>query len=378
MMKGNSENHLEHLTSLLIALRLASKGGRRLEKQLVSYLINQEMQQVLDLEQAVPDSFRVDADRVLHRCTELCLKVIPFSAPDYPERLRQIPDPPGLLFVAGGLRPEYHTLDCLGVGIVGTRRASAYGKRVAAEISAELTSRGGFVVSGLALGVDGAAHAGAVEKVRELASISTNTLAGIAVLGCGLGQIYPASHRQLARALREAGGVIISEYLPDDRGFPQNFLERNRLISGLSDLTIVVEAPERSGALSTVRHALEQGREVMSVPGNIDSELSRGSNQLIRGGCAVFTTVADIFELNTQFGERLHEPLTAIPPDTPPPLLQLIHSRGKISLEEISLTLGLPPEQIRQQLTLLELENKLHFHYDGHYSTREFIDTIGR
>jgi len=173
------------------------------------------------------------------------------------------------------------------VAIVGSRKPTAYGREVTYRLAYDLAKRGIIIVSGLAIGIDSIAHKAALEA----GGIT------LAVIASGLDNIYPATHRSLADAIIGANGAIISEYTPDTLARNFQFLERNRIVSGLSDAVIVTEAAVRSGTLSTVAHALEQGREVFVVPGNINSPLSAGCNNLIKQGAHVITCVDDILEV---------------------------------------------------------------------------------
>lgn len=197
---------------------------------------------------------------------------------DYPFLLKEISDPPPYLYLKGNL-PESHKV----IAVVGSRRASDYGLSVTARLVRELAEQGVTIVSGLAMGVDAAAHRGALQ-----ASGAT-----VGVLGCGIDLIYPAENRQLYRQM-EMNGAIISEFSPGTQPDATNFPRRNRIISGMSRGVLVVEAAERSGSLITARFALEQGREVFAVPGNINFRASRGTNSLIKQGAKLVETVADI------------------------------------------------------------------------------------
>ena len=203
--------------------------------------------------------------------------------PGYPPLLAQLHDPPGRLWMRGG------TADLLArpaVAIVGARSCSAYGAQVARTLARELAAAGIVVVSGLARGIDGEAHRGALEA----------TGATVAVLGCGIDRDYPARHAELARRLVEAGGLVVAEYEPGVEPAPWRFPARNRIIAGLALATVVVEARESSGALITVDFALELGREVFAVPGEITSSLAAGTNRLIRQGAAPLLEVDDVFD----------------------------------------------------------------------------------
>ena len=212
--------------------------------------------------------------------------------PDYPPLLSRIDDPPGLLFVRGTLLPQ----DSLAVAIVGSRHATDYGLRVAERLGGDLARAGYTVVSGLARGIDAAAHRGALAAGGRT----------IAVLGSGVLEVYPPEHEDLATAVTEAGAVISEQpplASPQRGAFPQ----RNRIVSGLSLGVIVVQASERSGALITARLAGEQGREVFAVPGPIDGRMSRGCHRLIRDGAKLVERVDDVLE---EFGP-LFETTTA-------------------------------------------------------------------
>ncbi|MFH1037937.1 MAG: DNA-processing protein DprA [PVC group bacterium] len=212
---------------------------------------------------------------------KLGLTILTVFDPGYPANLKEIYDPPVILYVSGRLIPE----DKPALAVVGSRRASQYGLQSARKLSYQLASRGFTVVSGLARGIDTAAHRGALTAGGRT----------IAVLGSGLGNIYPPENRKLAEEIAAAGAVI-SEFpvraVPDRQNFPL----RNRLVSGLSLGVLVVEAARRSGALITARLAMDQGRPVMAVPGRIDSFAARGVNSLIQDGAKMVSEVDDILE----------------------------------------------------------------------------------
>ena len=201
------------------------------------------------------------------------------SHPDYPRALKDIPTPPPILFVRGELRET----DKLGVGIVGSRRATPYGRAIAHKLARELVGHGLTIISGGAIGIDAAAHQGALDGGGRT----------LAIIGCGLDVDYPQANRAMFDKI--AGqGAIISEYPFGSQPEAWRFPQRNRVISGMAQGVLVVEAPESSGALNTVRHALEQGRPVLSVPGNIDRPASVGTNNLIKEGATPITETGDI------------------------------------------------------------------------------------
>ena len=222
-----------------------------------------------------------DPDSFLRELNERGLRWIARSDPAFPPRLRSIHDPPPGLFVRGAA-----PLDLLArtsVAIVGARACSGYGESVAFTLGRELAAAGVVVVSGLARGIDGLAHRGALE---------TGTT--VAVLGCGIDRDYPRTHAPLAAKIADRG-LIVSEYPPGVEPAPWRFPARNRIVAGLTRATVVVEARERSGALITADLALEEGREVLAVPGEITSRLSRGTNHLLRLGATPVTCVCDVF-----------------------------------------------------------------------------------
>lgn len=200
---------------------------------------------------------------------------------EIPDRLQTIPKPPVQLFVRG--TPLEQLLDKPFVAIVGSRKVSNYGKEVTWQLATDLARRGVVIISGLALGIDGLAHRAAVEAGGQT----------VAVMACGIETVYPGSHRALAERIVKTGGSLISEHPGSQRAYKVSFLERNRLIAGLSDAVIIPEATDRSGSLNTARHASEQGRPVFAVPGAITSPLSTGTNLLIQTGRAGLITSAN-------------------------------------------------------------------------------------
>jgi len=198
----------------------------------------------------------------------------------FPSLLREIPYPPFGIYIKGVLPKP----DQLAIAIVGTRRATPDGKSLARRFAAELARAEAAVISGLAFGIDSAAHEGCLEVCGTT----------IAVLACGLVEIYPRNNEPLAKKILACGGAIISEYPPEMPAYPSRFLERNRIVSGLSKGTLVIEAPERSGALATARFALEQNRDVFVTPGPVMHPNFKGSHALIRQGAELVTQPEDI------------------------------------------------------------------------------------
>ena len=273
---------------------------------------------------------RFDRRAYLERLAAAGHRFLPRSSPDFPPLLRAIHDPPAGLFLRGVAKPEL--LAQPAVAIVGARASSGYGSSVARALGRELAAAGLVVVSGLARGIDAEAHRGALEARGTT----------VAVLGCGIDRDYPAAHAELARRVAEAG-VIASEYAPGVEPAPWRFPARNRIVAGLCAATIVVEARERSGALITADFALEEGREVFAVPGEITSSLSAGTNALLKLGAAPLTSAGDVL---TSFGiEPEAEPAEASP------LLELLPA----SADELVRRTGLGASEIARALVELEL-----------------------
>ena len=233
------------------------------------------------------------AESVLEACRRENLHVLTFQDAAYPSKLKNIADPPILLYYKGNL-PDLDSLPV--VGVVGTRKASAYGMQTAKRMGYQIAKCGGIVVSGMAYGIDGMAMSGAL----------TAGAVTVGVLGCGADLIYPLSNRALFRDV-EAYGCILSEFAPGTQPAKWTFPKRNRIISGLSNGVLVVEAPEGSGALITANHALEQGRDVFVVPGNIDQPGFVGSHRLLRDGATLVSSGWDILsEYTALYPNQIH------------------------------------------------------------------------
>lgn len=235
------------------------------------------------------------AERVLEECAKQEITVISMQDANYPERLRQIYHPPILLFARGHL-PDMD--DEVAIAFVGTRKCSAYGIRVTDQIAAEIAAAGGLIVSGMALGIDAAAHSAALREGAKT----------VAVLGCGVDICYPRQNRRLMHEIIE-NGAVISEYIPGTAPDRQNFPARNRILSGISLGVLVAEAPERSGALITATLAAEQGRDVFAIPGDISNLCSRGANRLIADGAKLVLSGEDVLnEYRNEFARKIRTP----------------------------------------------------------------------
>ena len=260
--------------------------------------------------------------------------------PSYPTLLRELHDPPPMLYVRG----EADELAAPGVAVVGARACSAYGAQVARALARDLAAAGIVVVSGLARGVDGEAHRGALESGGRT----------IAVLGCGIDRDYPRSHAELARRIVSSGAVV-SEYGPGVEPAPWRFPARNRIIAGLCRATLVIEARERSGALITADFALEEGREVLAVPGEITSMLSAGTNALLRLGATPVTCVEDVLE---SYGlERVSANRVSLGPTAEKLLARL--GDGALTADEVVRASGVQPGDGAAALVELELAGRV-------------------
>ncbi len=223
----------------------------------------------------------IDSEAEIDLCRRERIAILTEADAGYPRMLREIPDPPGVLFLCGAILPR----DRLAVAIVGTRHASSYGLKQAERLAASLARAGLTIVSGLARGIDSAAHRAALEAGGRT----------LAVLGSGVLNIYPPEHVRLAEEVLAAGAVL-SEAPPRAEPLAGAFPQRNRIISGLALGTVIVEAGRQSGALITARHAMEQGREVFAVPGRVDSRSSQGCHRLIRDGAKLVESADDVLE----------------------------------------------------------------------------------
>ena len=244
--------------------------------------------------ESMMDKDLTGCEAVLEQCRERGIHILTFQDAAYPARLKNIPDPPMVLYYKGSL-PAFDELPV--IGVVGTRKASAYGLTAAKRLGYQIAACGGCVVSGMASGIDGAAMKGALT--------AGGTVVGI--LGCGADVVYPASNRWLY-ADTEKYGCLLSEFPPGTAPLGRNFPRRNRIISGLSCGVLVVEAPEKSGALITARLSADQGRDVFVVPANIDVETAVGSNALMRDGAIPVSSGWDILsEYRYQFPGKIRE-----------------------------------------------------------------------
>lgn len=234
------------------------------------------------IETILNEEYRKNLDKYIEYMEREKINIITVADKEYPEKLKQINDCPMYLYVKGNL----DLLNKKSIAMVGSRKCTSYGKIVAKNISNKLAKNNFVVVSGLAKGIDTFSHIGALENEKST----------IAVLGSSIDNIYPNENINLAKKIIEKNGLIMSEYVIGSKPERLNFPARNRIISGISDGVLVIEAREKSGALITVDFALEQGKEIFAVPGNINNIYSKGSNQIIKEGAKLVNCVEDILE----------------------------------------------------------------------------------
>jgi DNA processing protein len=318
----------------------------------------------LGLKQATIDALRKPEERLITRDLEWCEAannhIITCHDPNYPVLLAQLPDPPPLLYIHG----DVSLLSEPQLAMVGSRNPSSSGQQTAVDFARHLASAGLVITSGLALGIDAAAHQGALD-----ANAPT-----IAVMGTGLDRVYPARHRDLARRIAEQGSLV-SEFPIGTSPHPGNFPQRNRIISGLSLGTLVVEAAIRSGSLISARYALEQGREVFAIPGSIHNPLARGCHHLIREGAKLVETAQDVIDELGSLAAACST-LPGVVEETTRPqqlgeeYLQLLDSIDfdPTSIDQLVERSGLTPAEVSSMLLQLELSGHIGSNPGGRYN----------
>ena len=285
---------------------------------------------------------RLDPDAEMETLERQGVHTLTWEDPGYPPRLKEIYDLPPVLFVKGTLLPE----DERSVAVVGTRRATAYGREASNQLTIDLARSGVTIISGLARGIDAIAHRAALETGGRT----------IAVMGNGLDIMYPPEHASLAAQVAEHG-ALVSEHPLGTRPEAKNFPRRNRIISGMALGTLVIEAPEGSGAIWTVRHALEQNREVFCIPGSIFSPNSRATNLLIQQGAKLVLDYKDVLEeLNLAgIGEQLPIPALFSPSDKTEASLLGYLTYDPVHIDEVGRLSGLPMATVSSTLAMMEL-----------------------
>ncbi|MDP1546298.1 MAG: DNA-processing protein DprA [Anaerolineales bacterium] len=284
----------------------------------------------------------VDLNQVWAKIEAQGIKILTWADEEYPSRLREIDQPPPVLYVRG----EYLQDDLFAVAVVGTRKVTPYGRQLTEEIASFLAANGITVVSGLARGVDAIAHQTALRAGGR----------SIGILGSGVDKIYPPEHRALAEQMMERG-AIISDYAVGTPPDASNFPPRNRIISGLSLAVVVIEAAETSGALITAEFAAEHGREVFAVPGSIFAPQSKGTNRLIQKGALPLLTPDDLMQALdiTRIGEH-KSARKVLPADETEALVLSVLSREPLHVDEIRNQANLPIEKVSATLALMELK----------------------
>ena len=321
---------------LLFVLALSFKKGfgfRRIKKLLEKYgsLKIGVREEKIELSEELKR-----AEQEIKKAEKLEVRIVPFTSKNYPEKLLKISQPPVVLYVKGELKEEP------AVAIVGSRRCSSYGRSVAFRLGKFLSENGITVISGLALGIDSAAHRGALSGGGKT----------VAVLGSSVDMVYPFENKPLAERIVDRDGAVISEFPLETKARKEFFPRRNRIVSGLSDCVVVVEAAEKSGTFITVNYALEQGKEVLAVPGSIDSPFSRGTNRLIKEGAPPLTDFSDIFEIVPQLKKAKENKEV---PEELAGIYSLLLEKP-LTADQISQLTGKSPQEISIILTKLELK----------------------
>jgi len=310
------------------------------------------------IERVIQAREKMDLEKIWEQIARQGIQILTWEDEAYPSRLKEIDQPPPVLYVRGEYLPE----DAFAVALVGTRRVTPYGRQITEEIAAFLAANGMTVISGLARGVDAIAHTAALKAGGRT----------LGILGSGVDRIYPPEHRALAEQMMERG-AIISDYAPGTPPEASNFPPRNRIISGLSLAVVVIEAGETSGALITAEFAAEQGREVFAVPGSILAPQSKGTNKLIQQGALPLLNASDLMQaLNlTRVGEQ-KAARKALPADAVEAQLLAVLGEQPVHVDELRNQTGLPIEKVSATLTLMELKGMVRQVGGMHYvSVRE-------
>lgn len=289
---------------------------------------------------------QIDPDAEFAKLLKLGIKLITFADEAYPKLLKEIPNPPITLYILGELLPQ----DEMALAVVGSRSCTVYGQQVVHDLVRDLTRASLTVVSGLALGIDALAHRAALQYQGRT----------IGVLACGVDVVYPASNRLLAEKIQNGQGAIISELPLGTPPLKHHFPNRNRIISGLSLGTVIIEAATDSGALITARHALEQNRQVYAVPGSIYSPASEGPNNLLKMGAKPVTTTADILEdLNLTSLQQQIVTAELVGDDEQEQKILDCLSRVPQHFDQIAKLVALPASSIAATLTIMEMKGKI-------------------
>lgn len=406
-MQEEEKQELNHEKILLYAYVLEHKHKPSKQAEISSLVLQKreifQTEQMKHLLSSVSDSSFKYSVSEMSLAEANNIKVITFLDASYPNKLKQISDPPLVIFVKGNV--DVLNSENPFFGIVGTRRASEYGLKVSGEISHYITRNGGVVVSGLALGVDSAAHYGAVSTCKELRTKSSQEIfsSGVAVIGSGINNIYPTENKKLADKILEMNGCLVSEYGVNTESKKEFFPFRNRIISGLSDAVIVTEAPVRSGAMITARLAAEEGRDVYAVPSQIFSGRSQGNFRLLKSGASLLTNFRDletyfrrvkaqatndnyvksqedvfdkkddieelsnIYSSESQFSKRS---------DLEKSLIDVLRNAPNFDVDSIAVKLGIQINEVLSALVGLEIDGIVQIDEANNYSLTELVDSF--
>ena len=402
------------LSETLFALSVRDEFSSSLPCRLIKELATNESSRhhIREILSRIPEDIWQESLKEITLAQREGIRLVHIFNSEYPPCLREIADPPLVLFVQGNISATFS------VSVVGTRNATSYGERCARGVSRCVVEQGGTVVSGLARGIDAHAHRGALfartgpEDLREGMqgeaegendyrgnfgngkfgngkSVANPT---IAVMGSGILDIYPAEHRLLARQIVDAGGGLISEFGVRRRARKYFFPRRNRIISGLSKALVVVEAAERSGSLITARFATEQGRDVYAVPGPIDAPQSRGCHMLLQEGASLLANISDVFESIPASRIRQSTEMSSVPAGSAlTPLVRvglspevqcfaaeivgLLRAGGSANLDYLRENIQFPRERLNEVLCNLEIAELIERNTLGNYRLVELIDS---
>ena len=353
---SNNSNDLKYWNAFNQRLKIGAIRFKKLYKHFDNmedawYADSQELEKT-GLEKKVIDYIlikrpTISPNQEMEKLAKENIKIITIKNKNYPKLLKEIYDPPALLYIKGEIKQE----DEFAIGVVGTRKISQYGKQIVPDIVQELANNKITIISGMALGTDTLAHQAAI-------AVKGRT---IAVLGSGIDtqSIYPYTNKSLSEIITN-NGAVISEYSYGTLPLKQHFPSRNRIISGLSLGTLIIEAPENSGALITARSALEQNRDVFAIPGNIYSLNSKGPNNLIKQGAKPITCAQDILdELNLSMATTYQQTKEIIPETKEEEILLNIITKEPIHINKLVQKTKMPAHQINAALTMMEMKGKV-------------------
>ena len=363
---GNAE-----LLIYLLALRNSGRGAAARQRVAAKAIIEKDYSRLRAVFSSIEPNLIRLAEDSLAEAAKMELQASIIGCAGYPSKLLHVSDPPLVVFSLGtGDLPKILDRAALTVAVVGARRFSSYGRRTAYKIGKELTENAAVVVSGLAMGIDGAAHSGALEVSLRSEGLYS---AGVAVLGSGHRKLHPRCNAELAKNMMRSGGVVISEYEPSMNPSQFTFPARNRIIAGLVDAVIVVEAASRSGAAITARLAAQFGRDVWAVPGPIDSAVSEGANGLIADGAMIFTSCQDFLQHYRLTDPLYRDPEIHLTDTAEPGLEQLIcaelASGEPCCFDELLVATAVASPQLREALHQLEQKGLVRSAAGGLYSS---------